>query len=92
MTKTEARKWARKGRQLYGRYVVSGTETDYVCAYAADRDRRSVAHKVRVWHRAGTVPTAAQIDAAMVEHLTSEYDDERCPAVVADENRSTPPS
>ena len=82
MTKTEARKWARKSRTDYGCYAISARETEFPCALAVAKGPRDrMAHRVTVHHmpwEAGRL-TAGMIDKVMLEHYLSEDPEDRCP-------------
>lgn len=79
MTKAEARRLARYGRTTYGSYRISAKEQAYPCPLA--EKLRQPGHRITVWHQPWEKVTAPMVDAAIVEHLTTDDDDERCPYI-----------
>jgi hypothetical protein len=80
MTKTRARALARRARTR-GHYRTSTTTIELPCPLGTGEPGR-LAHRVTVWHQVSAVrPTAAQVDAAFIEHYTNPYPEDRCPHV-----------
>jgi hypothetical protein len=81
MTKTEALKWARRARRLYGLYKIDAYRVEIACPVDVQRDPGRLGHRVTVWHKAWEKVTAPMIDRAFVEHFCHEYEEERCTAL-----------
>lgn len=76
MTKTEARKLARRGKS-FGHYVVDNYRIEIVCPLSMQSGERS--HRVTVtrnllWEGF----TAKLIEDAFIDHYLTPYADERC--------------
>ncbi|ONH23833.1 hypothetical protein [Pseudofrankia asymbiotica] len=82
MTKTEARKVARQARQ-YG-YQADLYHRNGSVRCPRCEQRIGATRYENHWSDAGQVRLLiAALDKAVISHLTSEYDDERCPRVGA---------
>jgi len=78
MTKTEARRIARLTRQRYGYYRISATLNAYPCLIHDEARISGPRHRINVHHKPWEKVTASMVDAAIVQHLTCPYSDERC--------------
>jgi hypothetical protein len=85
MTKTRAHALARRARATHGHFRTSPTTIELFCPLDTGHGR--LAHRVTVWHQVWETPTAAQIDAAFIEHYTAPYDEDRCHHVPANTPR-----
>lgn len=83
MTKTEALKWSRNARRLFGMHRIDAHRVEVACPVdsALGGQQRRPAHRVTVWHKPWEKVTAKMIDAAFVEHFCNEYEEERCEAL-----------
>jgi hypothetical protein len=79
MTRAEARRWSRLSRRS-GHFERSALLDEFTCPLATRAGDR---HYVQVHHKAWESSTAALVDAAFIQHLSSPHADERCPFVEA---------
>jgi hypothetical protein len=79
LTKAKARQIARKPRGYFRPNLISYEGTYVVCPLC----RAHVGLIPRPFARQYSEPSAAELDATIVRHLTDRYDDSRCPEVAS---------